>query len=111
MSGFDDPAFFGERWAEVYDGGRDLDPVPAVDFLAAMAGGGRVLELAIGTGRVRLPLADPNPWRQKPDPGRSIERRTQGVRSSGTCSSWIWLLALHRLPAGGVADRSCASVH
>jgi hypothetical protein len=80
MSGFDDPAFFGERWAEVYDGGRDLDPVPAVDFLAAMAGGGRVLELAIGTGRVRLPLADPNPWWKKPDPGRCIERRSLCVR-------------------------------
>ena len=57
MSGFDDPAFFGERWADVYDGGRELDPVPGVEFLAAMAGGGRVLELAIGTGRVGLPLA------------------------------------------------------
>jgi SAM-dependent methyltransferase len=30
---------------------------PAVDFLAALAGGGPVLELAIGTGRVALPLA------------------------------------------------------
>ena len=57
MSGFDDPAFFGERWADFYDGGRELDPVPAVDFLAPMAGDGRVLELAIGTGRVGLPLA------------------------------------------------------
>jgi hypothetical protein len=57
MSGFDDPAFFGERWADVYDGGRELDPIPAVEFLAEMAGGGRVLELAIGTGRVGLPLA------------------------------------------------------
>jgi SAM-dependent methyltransferase len=28
-----------------------------VDFLAGLAGGGRVLELAIGTGRVALPLA------------------------------------------------------
>jgi SAM-dependent methyltransferase len=30
---------------------------PTVDFLAAEAGGGRALELAIGTGRVALPLA------------------------------------------------------
>ena len=30
---------------------------PAVDFLAGLAGDGRVLELAIGTGRVALPLA------------------------------------------------------
>ena len=30
---------------------------PAVDFLADLAGGGRVLELAVGTGRVAVPLA------------------------------------------------------
>jgi len=30
---------------------------PAVDFLAALAGEGRALELGIGTGRVALPLA------------------------------------------------------
>ncbi len=57
MAGFDDPEFFGERWADVYDGGRELDPAPAVEFLVGLAGGGRVLELAIGTGRVALPLA------------------------------------------------------
>lgn len=57
MAGFDDPEFFGERWADVYDEGRELDPAPAVEFLAGLAGGGRVLELAIGTGRVGLPLA------------------------------------------------------
>jgi SAM-dependent methyltransferase len=58
MAEFDDPAFYGDRWADVYDerhGG--LDPAPAVDFLAGLAGGTRVLELAIGTGRVALPLA------------------------------------------------------
>jgi SAM-dependent methyltransferase len=58
MTGFDDPAFYGDRWASTYDdhhGG--LDSGPAVDFLAGLAGGGRVLELAIGTGRVALPLA------------------------------------------------------
>lgn len=31
---------------------------PAVDFLADLAGGGPALELAIGTGRVAIPLAD-----------------------------------------------------
>nr|WP_081900550.1 class I SAM-dependent methyltransferase [Allokutzneria albata] len=30
---------------------------PAVDFLAALAGDGRALELGIGTGRIALPLA------------------------------------------------------
>lgn len=31
---------------------------PAVDFLAGLAGGGAALELAVGTGRVAIPLAD-----------------------------------------------------
>ena len=58
MSGFDDPAFYGDRWADVYDEHHaEMDPAPAVEFLAGLAGGGRVLELAIGTGRVALPLA------------------------------------------------------
>lgn len=55
MSGFDDPAFFGDRWADAYGAGPD--PTSAVEFLAGLAGAGRVLELASGTGRVTLPLA------------------------------------------------------
>src|SRR5215468_6132678 len=58
MAGFDDPACYGDRWADVYDEHHSLpDPGPAVEFLAGLAGGGPVLELAIGTGRVALPLA------------------------------------------------------
>ena len=58
MAGVDDPAFYGDHWASVYDEnfGR-LDPAQTVEFLAGLSGGGRVLELAIGTGRVALPLA------------------------------------------------------
>ncbi|GIJ23142.1 class I SAM-dependent DNA methyltransferase [Micromonospora lutea] len=58
MSVFDDPGHFGRLWADTYDlpGGLP-DPTAAVEFLADLAGDGRVLELAIGTGRVALPLA------------------------------------------------------
>ena len=58
MAGFDDPAFYGDRWAEVYDERHaGFDSAVVVEFLAGLSGGGRVLELAIGTGRVALPLA------------------------------------------------------
>ncbi len=56
-SRFEDPGFFGELWADDYDDGAMEDPGPAADFLAVLAGDGRALELAIGTGRVALPLA------------------------------------------------------
>jgi len=53
---------FGERMADVYDawyGTRRADATTqqSVDVLAELAAGGTVLELAIGTGRVALPLA------------------------------------------------------
>jgi SAM-dependent methyltransferase len=54
---FNDPAFYGDIWANIYDEHHvGLDPEPAADFLAELAEGGPVLELAIGTGRVALPL-------------------------------------------------------
>lgn len=61
MASFDDPAYYGDIWASAYDEHQVApDPGPAVEFLAGLAGlaaGGPVLELAIGTGRVALPLA------------------------------------------------------
>ncbi len=54
--------YFDERIAAAYDESSgemfDLEVVePAVDLLAELAGGGRALEFAIGTGRIALPLA------------------------------------------------------
>lgn len=58
MAGLEDPTFYGDHWASDYDEGvGHLDTAGAVEFLAGIAGEGRVLELAIGTGRVALPLA------------------------------------------------------
>ena len=52
-----DPASYGDQWAPVYDDVHgQLDPTAAVERLAALAEGGRVLELGIGTGRIALPL-------------------------------------------------------
>jgi SAM-dependent methyltransferase len=49
---------FDEEAAEIYDeGDRRDDTLAAVAFLEQLAGDGPVLELAIGTGRVALPLA------------------------------------------------------
>jgi len=47
-------ATYDEESAEMFTPGA-VDPV--VDLLAGLAGGGRALELGIGTGRIALPLA------------------------------------------------------
>jgi SAM-dependent methyltransferase len=58
----DRDGYFGESVAAHYDDSQPdmfasgtVDPV--VDFLAALAGDGRALELGIGTGRIAVPLA------------------------------------------------------
>jgi SAM-dependent methyltransferase len=54
------PATYGDRIAEVYDAFYEdtLDTDRAVEALAELASGGPVLELAIGTGRLALPLVE-----------------------------------------------------
>jgi SAM-dependent methyltransferase len=56
--------YFGEEIAARYDKDAEHDAMfspeaiePVVDFLADLSGGGRALELGIGTGRIALPLA------------------------------------------------------
>jgi len=58
----DEDGYFGESVAAQYDDSRSTEFQPSVvdatvDVLAELAGGGRALELGIGTGRVALPLA------------------------------------------------------
>ncbi|MFB7272643.1 class I SAM-dependent DNA methyltransferase [Streptomyces sp. NPDC056244] len=58
----DQDGYFGERVAATYDdsSGGPFDPGvigTTADFLAGLAGDGRALELAIGTGRIALPLS------------------------------------------------------
>jgi SAM-dependent methyltransferase len=53
------PETYGDRIADVYDGlYQGLDTEAAVEALAQLAGARPVLELAIGTGRLALPLAE-----------------------------------------------------
>jgi SAM-dependent methyltransferase len=59
-----DDGYFDERVAARYDESGEIaemfDPAvvdPVVDLLVELAGGGRALELGIGTGRIALPLA------------------------------------------------------
>src|SRR5579859_2777663 len=60
MEGYD-TSTYGDRIADVYDEwygeAAFLETDAAVAALAELAGNGPVLELAIGTGRVALPLA------------------------------------------------------
>lgn len=59
MKGYDTETY-GERIADIYDELYEgmLDTDSTVEFLGRLAGKGPVLELAIGTGRVALPLAE-----------------------------------------------------
>jgi len=75
--------WFAGRVAERYDAETaDMEVEPVVDFLAELAGGGAALELAIGTGRIALPLA------------------ARGVRVHGTDLSPDMVAQLRAKPGG-----------
>lgn len=57
MDGFDPAHSFGPEVAQRYDDQLRGDEAESVEFLANLAGGKSALELAIGTGRIALPLA------------------------------------------------------
>jgi SAM-dependent methyltransferase len=78
------PSTYGEHIAEVYDHwpGVPANAEAAVEFLAALAKGGRALELGIGTGRVALPLA------------------ARGVKVSGIDASAAMVVQLRQKPGG-----------
>ncbi len=86
------PDSFGRQWAATYDTPGNPDPGPAVEFLAGLAAGGPVLELAIGTGRVALPLAS----RGIAVEGSRLQRRSlpccgpNRVATRSRSSSGIW---------------------
>ena len=59
MKSFDPRLTFNEANAEVYDSLAVLgDEAETVELLASLANGGPALELAVGTGRVALPLTE-----------------------------------------------------
>lgn len=57
MDNYEPILSFGEDAAEIYDDAPRGDEEVAVAFLEQLARGGPALELAIGTGRIALPLA------------------------------------------------------
>src|SRR5437868_12041266 len=86
MEGYD-ASTYGDRIADVYDEWYDeaafLETEAAVAALAELAGDGRALELAIGTGRVALPLAE------------------RGVEVHGVDASRAMVDKLREKPGGG----------
>lgn len=86
MEGFDPFASFGPEVAARYDEDLRGDEAETVEFLAAMAGEGPALELAIGTGRIALPLS------------------AKGVRVDGIEQSEAMVERLRAKPGGAELD-------
>ena len=57
MEGFDPKNSFGYEVSKRYDTRPRGDEEETVAFLAKLAAGGDALELAVGTGRIALPLS------------------------------------------------------
>ena len=88
MDGFDPSQSFGPDVAARYDEDARGDEPETVEFLAEVAGHGPVLEFAIGTGRIALPLAE------------------RGLRVDGIEQSIAMVDVLRAKPGG--ADRAVA---
>jgi SAM-dependent methyltransferase len=87
----DQPRFFDARRAAQYDAiDWRTDTLSVVELLASLAGPGPLLELAIGTGRVALPLA------------------ARGLRVDGVDISEAMVAVLREKPGGGALDVTIA---
>jgi SAM-dependent methyltransferase len=86
MKGFDPARSFGDDVSRRYDAQPRGDEDETVAFLARQAGGRDALELAIGTGRVALPL------------------RRAGVRVDGVELSQDMVDRMREKPGGGAVD-------
>ena len=82
MKNYEPVMSFGEDVAERYDDLERGDEVATVTFLEELARGGPALELAIGTGRIALPLA------------------AQGIRVDGIDLSSAMIAQLRAKPDG-----------
>ena len=86
MDGYDPRDSFRDDTAAVYDDHPRGDETETVDFLERLAAGGPALELAIGTGRIALPLA------------------ARGVRVDGVDFSEPMVARLRAKPGGDALD-------
>ena len=84
MENYEPLMSFGEDAAEIYDvepdAGHRSETLATGSFLESLAGGGPALELAIGTGRVALPLAArslPSTFKCRGKSGGSKERKSE----------------------------------
>ena len=100
----DADGYFPERVAATYDDSWEgmFDPVftdMVAEVLAGLAGGGRALELAIGTGRIALPLARRGVEVHGIDLSRAMVARLR-AKPGGCFVIEVEVPELRRLPPG-----------